>query len=63
MEAVIPSTTTIIREYSRFTLNNSVYNIVKQLEPFMVDIQDVNYNHYKMLSLLTHQFNAKYKGL
>jgi hypothetical protein len=61
MEAVIPSTTTIIRQYSRFTLNNSVYNIVKQLEPFMVDIQDVNYNHYKMMSLLTQQFNAKYK--
>jgi hypothetical protein len=61
MEAVIPPTNTIIREYSRFTFNNSVYNIVKQLEPFMVDIRDVNYNHYKVLSILTEQFNVKYK--
>uniref|UniRef100_A0A6C0BQY5 WW domain-containing protein n=1 Tax=viral metagenome TaxID=1070528 RepID=A0A6C0BQY5_9ZZZZ len=61
LDSVIPSTSNIIRNYSAFTFNNTLCGIVRQLEPFMIQMQDINYNHYTSLKELTSRFNDKFK--
>ena len=61
LDSVVPPISTIISEYSFYTQNNTLEHIVRQLNPFMVEMRDINYTNYKTLSGLTSDFNARYK--
>lgn len=61
LNSVVPPISTIIEEYSKYTKNNNVQSIVRQLSPFLINMRDINYTNYKTLGPLTLAFNTRYK--
>lgn len=61
LNSVIPSISNVIKEYSSYTRNNNVMSIIRQLNPFMIEMGDINYKNYRTMCDLSIRFNEDYK--